>query len=31
MLVKGPDLVPKYCYQPANADTLDRVRKMQQI
>src|SRR5580704_14729011 len=28
MLVKGPDLVPKYCYQPANADTLDRVRKM---
>ena len=31
MLVKGPDLVPKYCYQPASADTLDRVRKMQQI
>src|SRR5260370_42328217 len=31
MLVKGPDLVPKYCYQPASAETLDRVRKMQQI
>jgi len=31
MLVKGPDLVPKYCYQPASADTLDRVRKMQRI
>ena len=31
MLVKGPDLVPKYCYQPASADTLDRVRKMQQL
>lgn len=31
MLVKGPDQVPKYCYQPASAGTLERVRKMQQI
>jgi D-threo-aldose 1-dehydrogenase len=31
MLVKGPDQVPKYCYHPADAATLERVRKMQQI
>ena len=31
MLVKGPDVVPKYCYQPVSAATLDRVRKMQAI
>ena len=31
MLVKGPDVVPKYCYQPVNAPTLDRVREMQRI
>jgi D-threo-aldose 1-dehydrogenase len=31
MLVKGPDAVPKYCYQPVDAATLDRVRKMQAI
>ena len=31
MLVKGPDVVPKYCYQPVSAATLDRVREMQRI
>ena len=31
MLVKGPDLVPKYCYHPVDAATLDRVREMQRI
>jgi len=31
MLVKGPAQVPKYCYQPASNETLDRVRKMQQV
>jgi D-threo-aldose 1-dehydrogenase len=31
MLVKGPDLVPKYCYQAAGAPTLDRAREMQRI
>ena len=31
MLVKGPDLVPKYCYQPVSAPTLDRAREMQRI
>ena len=31
MLVKGPDQVPKYCYQPASEQTLVRVRRMQQI
>ena len=31
MLVKGPDIVPKYCYEPVSAATLDRVRKMQQL
>ncbi len=31
MLVKGPDAVPKYCYQPANAATLERVRRMERI
>lgn len=31
MLVKGPDVVPKYCYQPVSASTLDRVREMQRI
>jgi D-threo-aldose 1-dehydrogenase len=29
MLVRGPDVVPTYCYQPASDATLDRVRKMQ--
>jgi D-threo-aldose 1-dehydrogenase len=31
MLVKGPDVVPKYCYQPVSAATLDRVREMQRL
>jgi D-threo-aldose 1-dehydrogenase len=31
MLVKGPDVVPKYCYHPVSAATLDRVRSMQRI
>ena len=31
MLVKGPDVVPKYCYQPVGTATLDRVREMQRI
>jgi D-threo-aldose 1-dehydrogenase len=31
MLVKGPDVVPKYCYQPVTAATLDRVREMQRL
>jgi D-threo-aldose 1-dehydrogenase len=31
ILAKGPDIVSKYCYQPASAATLERVRKMQQI
>ncbi|MBV9489895.1 MAG: aldo/keto reductase [Verrucomicrobia bacterium] len=31
MLVKGPDAVPKYCYQPVGATTLNRVREMQRI
>jgi D-threo-aldose 1-dehydrogenase len=29
MLVRGPDIVPNYCYKPASQPTLDRVRKMQ--
>lgn len=29
MLVRGPDKVPTYCYQPASQTTLDRVRAMQ--
>lgn len=29
MLVRGPDAVPTYCYQPASEATLDRVRSMQ--
>jgi D-threo-aldose 1-dehydrogenase len=29
MLVRGPDVVPTYCYQPASQATLDRVRQMQ--
>ena len=31
MLVKGPDLQPKYCYAPASEATLDRVRKMERL
>jgi D-threo-aldose 1-dehydrogenase len=31
MLVKGPDLQPKYCYAPAGEATLTRVRKMEQL
>jgi len=31
ILVKGPDLVPKYCYQPASTTTLERVREMLRI
>ena len=31
MLVKGPDVVPKYCYEPVSAATLDRVRKMEDL
>jgi D-threo-aldose 1-dehydrogenase len=30
MLVKGPDAQPNYCYRPASATTLERVRAMQQ-
>lgn len=29
MLVRGPDRVPNYCYQPASESTLERVRAMQ--
>jgi D-threo-aldose 1-dehydrogenase len=29
MLVRGPDAVPTYCYRPASAETLDRVRAME--
>lgn len=29
MLVRGPDAVPTYCYQPASDETISRVRKMQ--
>jgi D-threo-aldose 1-dehydrogenase len=29
MLVRGPDAVPTYCYQPASEATIDRVRKME--
>lgn len=29
MLVRGPDKVPTYCYQPASQETLNRVRAMQ--
>jgi D-threo-aldose 1-dehydrogenase len=28
MLVRGPDVVPNYCYRPASEATLDRVRNM---
>ncbi|WP_127125637.1 aldo/keto reductase [Georgenia sp. SYP-B2076] len=28
MLVRGPDVEPNYCYQPARPETLDRVRAM---
>jgi len=31
ILVKGPSVVPKYCYQPASSETLNRIQKMQQI
>jgi D-threo-aldose 1-dehydrogenase len=31
MLVKGPDVVPKYCYHPVDGATLDRVREMQRL
>jgi len=31
MLVRGPDVVPTYCYQPAGQAVLDRVRKMQRV
>lgn len=30
MLVKGPDAVPRYCYAPASAATIARVKKMEQ-
>jgi D-threo-aldose 1-dehydrogenase len=29
MLVRGPDAVPTYCYRPADAETLNRVREME--
>jgi D-threo-aldose 1-dehydrogenase len=29
MLVRGPDAVPTYCYQPASDQTISRVRRMQ--
>jgi D-threo-aldose 1-dehydrogenase len=31
ILVKGPDVVPKYCYQPASESTLQRVKQMKTI
>ncbi|MCB1498565.1 MAG: aldo/keto reductase [Bauldia sp.] len=31
MLVKGPDAVPRYCYAPASAATLTRVRAMEAL
>ena len=31
MLVKGPDLQPKYCYAPASEATISRVRKMERL
>jgi D-threo-aldose 1-dehydrogenase len=31
MLVKGPDLVPRYCYAPANEAIIARVREMQRL
>src|SRR5215217_383369 len=31
MLVRGPDAVPTYCYAPAGADVLDRVRRMEAL
>jgi D-threo-aldose 1-dehydrogenase len=29
MLVRGPDAVPQYCYRPASAETIERVRAME--
>ena len=31
MLVKGPKLVPRYCYAPVNQMTLDRVTEMERL
>jgi D-threo-aldose 1-dehydrogenase len=31
MLVKGPDVVSKYCYHPVNNATLERVRAMERL
>jgi D-threo-aldose 1-dehydrogenase len=31
ILVKGPDVVPKYCYQPASESTLHRVQQMKTL
>lgn len=31
MLVKGPDIVSKYCYAPASVATLERVRQMEHL
>lgn len=31
MLVKGPDACPKYCYAPASASTIARVREMERL
>jgi D-threo-aldose 1-dehydrogenase len=31
MLVKGPDLQPRYCYAPASQATLSRVREMERL
>ncbi|WP_223253026.1 aldo/keto reductase [Arthrobacter sp. AFG7.2] len=31
MLVKGPDVTTNYCYRPASAEVLGRVRKMQDL
>jgi D-threo-aldose 1-dehydrogenase len=31
MLVKGPDVVPKYCYHPVDNATLERVRAMERL
>ncbi|WP_454299980.1 aldo/keto reductase [Salana multivorans] len=31
MLVRGPDAVPRYCYQPAGDEVIARVRRMEQV
>ncbi|WP_454296443.1 aldo/keto reductase [Salana multivorans] len=31
MLVRGPDAVPRYCYQPAGEEVIARVRRMEEV